>query len=259
MHLSTGDPASSHQFTVTFTPRNVYSQIAFYTTRLGNPGGTSDATLAIGSQGTAQGFSPVSANVKASSAGSSIVLRVNPDAGSGQSSLQSIVIVPPQILLQMMHNEAGGVSSTTVRRYLGFALKNRFSDSQYFSGQTTYQAAVNAGATHSDLGTGLQPFLDDAVTVFWDTSGGGDPTYGCQGFWSPTDAQWAILNDALSSRTTTLPDNVGAPSFVSSYPRQYVYFSSVGNGTVPGSRNAPSFVFVRKRPDPNDQAVIKLD
>jgi hypothetical protein len=159
----------------------------------------------------------------------------------------------------MMHNEAGGVSSATVRKYLGFALKNRFSDSQYFSGQTTYQAAVNAGATHDDLGTGVQPFLDDAATVFWDTSGGGDPTYGCQGFWSPTDSQWTILQQALNSGTTDIPDGVGAPSFVSSYPRQYVYFSSVGHGTVPGSTNAPSFVFVRKRPNPSDPAVVQKD
>jgi len=260
VHVSTGDNASAHGITVAFTPGDVSATISFVNRKLGNPGGTSDAALAIPSK---TGNSPIGTTVKASAAGASIASLINPTAGGSTSSLQTIVIVPPQILIQMMHNEAGGLSSGTVRQFLGFALQNRFSDNAYFSGQTTYQAAVTAGATHDSTASGIQPELDAAVTVFWDTSGGGDLTHGCQGFWSPTNAQWTTINQALTNQDTTLPSNTGIPFTYNGHPEitQIVYFSSVGlNTTVPGKQNAPSFVFVRKR-DANAglPAVVRLD
>ena len=257
LHVSTGDPAASHQITVEFTP-NEMVLMAFYATKLGNPGGTSDATLAIGNQGTEIGRSPITVNVKASPAGGSIASVVNPDIGGRRSQLQSIVIVPPQILLQMMLNEARGLSSTSVRKYLGFAMKNRFGDSQYFPGQNTFASAINAGATHdATLTTGDQPYLDDAATVFWDTSGGGDPTFGCQGFWSPTASQWQTVQQALNNGTTTLPGGIGIPFNYNGHNEltQVVYLSSVGQSNT---QNAPSFLFVRKRSAGNP-AVVQID
>jgi hypothetical protein len=256
LHVSTGDPAASHQIVVAFTPNETVLMV-FRATKLGNPGGTSDATLAIGNQGTEIGRSPITVNVKASPAGGSIASVVNPDIGGRRSQLQSIVIVPPQILLQMMLNEARGLSSTTVRKYLGFAMKNRFGDSQYFSGQNTFAAAINAGATHdASLTTGDQPYLDDAVTVFWDTSGGGEPTHGCQGFWSPTTSQWQTVQQALNSGTTTLPSGIGIPFNYGGHNEltQVVYLPSVGQSNT---QNAPSFLFVRKR-TPGNPAVVQI-
>lgn len=154
----------------------------------------------------------------------------------------------------MMRNEARGLTSTTVRLLLGWSLRNRFNDGQFFSGQTTYSAAINAGATRdTDLKAGEQPELDAAANVF---DGFIDPSEGGQGFWSPTPDQWMRVQAAIGSND--LPANVGAPGFISSYPRQYVYFSSVGDNPIHRPRFAPSFLFVRKRP-PGGPAVIQIN
>lgn len=140
-------------------------------------------------------------------------------------------------------------------------MQNRFSDQTFFAGQTTYQIAITQGATHNNLANGKQPELDAAASVF---DGFTDESQGSQGFWSPTDSQWATVAQALANSTTTLPSNVGIPFTYNSNPdmTQIVYFSSVGLNNLVGRRNAPAFLFVRKR-DPNASprlpAVVRID
>lgn len=251
LNVSTGDTASAHTLDVNFTPANSSNTISFRITALHNLGGSQQASLAVPNQ---TGTSPISTTVKATPSDGSRAFVVQPVVGGTVSPKESRVIVPPQVLLQMMRNEARGLSSTTVRDLLGWSLRNRFSDSQFFAGQTTYLAAIAAGATKDiNLINGQQPELDAAAGVF---DGFFDTTQGCQGFWSPTPQQWQGVQLAMGSQI--LPANVGAPGFISSYPRQYVYFPSVGDNPLHRPMFAPSFLFVRKRPA-GEPAVIQID
>jgi hypothetical protein len=252
MHASTGDAAADHQLSVTFLPSNLSIQLSFVSALLGNPGGSSNCSLTVPVQ---TGFSPISTTVKAAPSGASGAFSVRPWLTTTFPN-ECIAIVPPQILIQMTRNEARDINSSTVRVLLGYAMKNRFGDNQYFSGQTTYQAAIQAGATYdTSVTTGVQPDLDSASNVFWPTSGGGDPTSGCQGFWSPTSSQWQTVQQALNSATTTLPNNIGLPFNYGGHPEltQVVYFPSAGQSNT---QNAPAFLFVRKR-TATDPAVVQ--
>jgi hypothetical protein len=254
MHASTGDAAADHQLSVTFLPSNLSIQLSFVSALLGNPGGSSDCSLTLPVQ---SGFSPISTTVKATPSGASGAFSVRPWFGTAFPK-ECIAIVPPQILIQMTRNEARDINSSTVRVLLGYAMKNRFGDSQYFGSQTTYQAAIQAGATYdTSVTTGVQPDLDSASNVFWPTSGGSDPTSGCQGFWSPTSSQWQTVQQALNSATTTLPNNIGLPFNYGGHPEltQVVYFPSAG---MSNTQNAPAFLFVRKR-TATDPAVVQLN
>jgi hypothetical protein len=162
----------------------------------------------------------------------------------------------------MFSSEAGTLPSSTVRPLLGWSTRNRFGDRTYFSGQTNYQVAITQSATTDpNLADGRQPELDSAAGVF---DGYTDPSYGSQGFWSPTTDQWATVNQALGSRTTKLPQNIGIPFDYNGHPEitQIVYFSSVGTNPRRGYEGAPTFLFVRKR-DPNANprlpAVVQID
>jgi hypothetical protein len=227
---------------------------------LHNLGGTSQASLTIP---TVNGTSPVTTTVKAGGDGSSAAFSVQPAADGNLSPKETRVVVPPQVLLKMMNNEAGGLPDNGAGSMplLGWTMRNRFSDSAYFRGQITYAAAISASATQSTLSYGKQPELDSAASVF---DGFIDPSSGCQGFWSPTDSQWTTVNQALGIGTPTLPTNVGIPFAYDGHPEmtQIVYFSSVGNNNRIGYQNAPAFLFVRKR-DPNANpplpAVVKLN
>jgi hypothetical protein len=139
------------------------------------------------------GFPPVTTTVKAqdgsNSSGSSGVFGVRPECVGQLFPQESIVIVPPQILLQMMRAEAREISSSTVRRYLGWAIRNRFNDPTFLSGQTTYYAVIvtyNQAAKDTGLINGQEPELSDAASVF---NGYIDEVEGCHGFWSPTPDQ----------------------------------------------------------------------
>ncbi|HXG65560.1 MAG TPA: Ig-like domain-containing protein, partial [Blastocatellia bacterium] len=253
LNVSTGDAAAARTLSVDFFPTNLSVLMTFHVTFLSNAGGTSQASLAVPSQ---TGFTPITTTVKASPADGSGSFVVRPGV-SGQVSLkQSRVVVPPQVLLQMMRSEARGLPSSTVRILLGWSMRNRFNDSQYFPGQTTYQAAIAADATRdTTLLTGEQPELNDAVSVF---DGFLDVASGSQGFWSPTESQWATVRTLFG--TTTMPDRsaTGIPFFYGGdrTRTQIVYFSSVGtNDRLYPGRGVPTFLFVRKRQSSQPAAV----
>jgi len=165
--------------------------------------------------------------------------------------------VPPQILIQMLAREARGLPDNGVRDLLGVSMKNRFGDSAYFQNQTTYDAAIRAGATFdTSVTNGSQPELSAAARAFGSTF---DPSQGCQGFFSPTTAEWAIVDQALLNPSTTLPSIPGLPFDYNGQPHitQIVYFPIVGdNPYIPGFQ--PAFLFVRKR-NPDQNAVVQIN
>jgi hypothetical protein len=256
IHVSTGDQAQDRTISVTFDPANSAAGIVFQTTFVSNVGGTAQATLAVPAN---SGTTPVNTTVKASPVNSSGVFVVHPrfDFSSQPDSHQTSVIVPPQILIQMLVNEARALPDNSVRDLLGVSLKNRFGDSTYFANQNTYDAAIRAGATFdTSVANGKQPELSAAARVFSSTF---DPSSGCQGFWSPTTAQWAIVNQALNNPSPTLPSGTGIPFTYNGQPQitQIVYFPIVGdNPNIPEFQ--PAFIFVRKR-DPGQNAVVQIN
>lgn len=258
VHASTGDAASAHTLTMTFTPPyNILFN--FPVTFLYNYGGVNQAVLTVPS--TAQP-SPLTTTVKADSQGYSGVFVVHPECAGQVFPQQSIVIVPPQILLQMMKAEAGGLPSFDARLFIGWAIRNRFNDSM-FGAPTSYYAAItcaNCAAYDTGVTAGRQPELDASANVF--NGATGDPTYGSQGWWSPTLTQWQNVQSLLNSNppTTNLPGDrsvTGISFFYGGDPSrtQIVYFSSVGSSNTV---NAPAFLFVRRR-NPSDPAAVKLN
>lgn len=259
LNVSTGDSATARTLRVDFTPAGTSASISFQSSLIQNLGGTSQSSLTVpGVNGT----SPVTTTVKAGAESSSGAFSVRPAADGNLSPKESRVVVPPQVLLKMMNNEAGGlVDPAPSMPLLGWTMRNRFNDSVYFQNQTTYAAAINASATQSNLANGKQPELDSAASVF---DGFFDASSGCQGFWSPTDDQWGTIKQALDSHTPTLPTGVGEPFCYNGNcnKTQYVYFPSVGLNNREGRKKAPAFVFVRKRDpqaNPPLAAVVQVD
>jgi hypothetical protein len=168
----------------------------------------------------------------------------------------------------MMRNEARDLGPPEARIFLGWAIRNRFNPDDlrsYFQGQNSYYESivVKRQATYDTrVTTGEKPELDFASAAF---NGYIDPTSACQGFWTPTPSQWANIKDALTSGTSTLPANVGAPFNynVVNEITQFVVFDSVrlATTTYPGT-DTPAFVFVRKRDPavvgPVPSAVVRL-
>lgn len=74
-----------------------------------------------------------------------------------------------------------------------------------------------------------------------------DPTGGAFGFFSPTAAQYELINAALDSETTTLPANAGKSD--ASYPALKPIQFLVLDGLAPKSSREPypAFIFVRSR------------
>ncbi len=249
-HVSTGDNPQAHTISVSFEPSNGYAGIIFQSTFDSNVGGTANATLTIP---VSNGQGSASTTIQAGAAGSSEVFIVRPrfDFSSQLAPYQTSVIVPPQILIQMLRSEASGLPDNGVRDLLGVSMKNRFGDSTYFANQNTYAAAIMAGAAYNtSITTGVQPELSAAARVFGSTF---DPSSGCQGFWTPTAAQWNTVNQALLNPTTTLPSGTGIPFNYNGHPEitQIVYFPIVGG-------NPPSFLFVRKRTS-NQNSVVQIN
>lgn len=259
--LSTGDSAQSIGVTI-FNSPNITVEISFAPQLIANLGGKSNATLTIP---TVSGRSRVTTTLKAGPNGSSgkfnVALRANgilqpPQNGFG-------VVVPPQILLQMMRNEARGLRSESVQRFLGWAFRNRFGDTQYFSNSQTYEDGITREATYdTSVFKGDQPELYNASAVFGAPSGAPDPTFGCQGFWSPTEAQWQLVKSLINSNTSDMPDRsaLGAPFFYGGdgSRTQIVLLPSVGLSNDTQNRpTAPSFLFIRKR-SPSDPAAMQI-
>ena len=67
------------------------------------------------------------------------------------------------------------------------------------------------------------------------------------------------MQNALNSGSTTFPSGVGAPTcYVSDGDvRQILWRTDIPTNFVGAYSGAPAFLFIRKRPNPNDPAVVR--
>lgn len=138
-------------------------------------------------------------------------------------------------------------------------MSNRFSDSQFFAGINTWQAAL-VGPQYNSLrrtdlpSTGTQPELNNASEVFAGTSTA--TAYGAQCFFTPTSSDWQEqILPALMSGTTDVP--TGLQVSTDCYPpdqRQFV----IRTGMSSYNSGRPGFILVRLKPTLGDPAVIQL-
>ena len=137
--------------------------------------------------------------------------------------------------------------------------RNRFGDNAFPGGKTaTWQAVLIPSQYYgaSDpTADGPQQELDNATSVF--TNQVSDIVGGSKCYWSPTTAQWQIVQQTIQSATTTFPATTGAPACWATNKRQIVYKASIGLNISggPNYQNAPAFVFVRQRQSSQPAAI----
>ncbi len=236
-NMSTGDKDGLDAI---INPSDIDVTVTFDSSNFRNPSSNCPATLTIPA---GSGSGTVSSNVTSSpgTCSASGEFSVVGYVGGVGSNLATTVYVPPQLLIQMMQAEAGGTGNSTLMQGLGEVARNRFGTS-IFNTSTTWQNTIIPGqfATSSTT-TGIQPELNAAVTVFITTS----PDFcGALSFWTPTSAQWSVVQTAWNSGTTTFPSGTGAPTYNPSvWPtsnQQIIYSSNVG---VQGN-GAPNFLLL---------------
>jgi hypothetical protein len=253
LNMSTGDTG---QVTVSVQPSSLNVNVSFGSSRFENPNSSCGSTLNIPNK---SGTGSITQNVTASPAGCSGAFTVVASAGGVSANSPTTVDVPPQVLIQMMQAEAQGTGNSGLMQQLGEIARNRFSSSFFDPPYTNYQNAI-PGATGTwpvqfattSTTTGIEPELDAAVTVFLNDT---PDVCGALSFWTPTLAQWQIVQAAWQNPTTTFPSNTGAPTYnINVWPtsnQQIIYSSSVGTQ----SNGAPNFLFLSVR-NPTDFAVV---
>jgi hypothetical protein len=251
--MSTGD-----QVAITTSASTSYPISATYLQSLAsNPNSACAVSLAIPD---GNGTGSATSTMSAAPAGCSGVFTVFAAAGATTTTNLTQVVVPPQILLQMMYGEAHGQAAMygaadPSEQAVGVAARNRFGDTQYFSGSTTYQNAITLSqfnGINTSITTGTVPELANAAAVFGGTSAVSVANAKC--FFSPTAAGWALIQAALNSGTTVLPVAAKDPKCYRAN-RQFVYKQSI-SANVNGS-GAPAFIFEQWR-SPTAPAAIQI-
>ncbi len=281
LNLSTGD--TSTVITTSLTPASSYKP-GFVTTAVSNPNSSCAAALTF-SAGT--GVGSVNSSVTAGPAGCSGVFNVVATANTGSSSVSGSnstqVVVPPQIMIKTLVGEAGSQRSAgdDTMPALLLVAKNRFGDSSFrdlsagascggghvgtgllpTNWQTTLVPCQFYGATNSTA-TGVAPELTYASSVFSNTSTVNIPT-SCKGYWSPTNAQFQVLQTwsntpANKISDSTWPNSVGAPTLWNGKPKQAVIKNSIANNVLFGSTAAPAIVLFCLAPSATAPAVVRI-
>jgi hypothetical protein len=251
LNLSTGDTNKS--LTVSALPAGLIFLPTFKANTTSNPNSNCAARLSFSSS---QGAGSANGAITAGTAGCSGVFSVTSAIGFTAGTSGSEVIVPPQILIQMLYGEAHGQSSPT-QMAIGVATRNRFSQPSLFSGVTTYQDAITShqfAGINTSIINGPSPTIDNAALVFTSRDGVSVANAAC--FFSPDGAEWKIIQAALKSVTTApLPKFTSDPQCYPVPTRQYIVKQSVENNA--NGNGAPAFVFVQAR-KPTDPTVIQI-
>ena len=253
INVSSGD--TNKVINVAVAPASVASSASFSSSLVSNKLSASTASISFKAPSSFTGNDPWTIVVSGTNSPSGIFSAKACDQGLCVSQTTTVNI-PPQVLVQLLNGEAGGQTGTgdMSQVEIGMSARNRIGDTPYFPGSTNYQTTITAtqyyglGTAAGQVTTGVLPALNNAVTVFQDT---GDLTGGSECYWSPTTAQWQIVQQALASKTTVMPANTGKPACYnvgSSVGPQIVYSSLVANNNRGGNyANAPAFVFLRPR------------
>jgi len=252
LDLSTGD--TNKTITTTISPSIGFTPV-FSSGFQSNPNSTCNANLGFSNR---SGTGSVNTTVTAGVAGCSGIFSALATYNGAVSQSATTVIVPPQILIQMLYGEAHGQASigdNTSQRAIGVATRNRFSQPTYFSGVTTYQAAITSSQFNgiSNISNGPTPDVDNAAAVFAGTDG--TPVANAACFFSPTASGWTAIQTALQSQTTTLPSVSFDPGCYSTN-RQFVVKQSVG--TNANGSGAPAFIFEQLRNPSANPAVVQI-
>jgi hypothetical protein len=257
-NMSTGD---TKQIAVTLTPSNVQATVSFGQSRFENPYSSCGANLNIpNATGTGQ-FSQ-NVTVPSTYASCSGAFTVVASVGGTSANTSTTVYVPPQVLIQMMQAEAGGTGNSTLMQGLGDVATNRIESGIFYNTPTGYntnyqntivggQFATTDAQYPNGVQTGISPEHNLSVAVFLSSGGA---FCDALAFWTPTAAQWSVVEAAWQSGTTTFPSGTGAPTYSSSqWPtsnQQIIYTSNVGTQ----SNGAPNFLFLGWR-SPSQVAV----
>jgi hypothetical protein len=252
-NMSTGDTV-----TITVNVSGAQGSVTISFTGTSSPTSNPNSSCAVSlTIPSVSGTGALSTKATASPAGCSGVFSVTGSV-SGVQSNSITVNVPPQVLIQMMQEEAGG-QNDSCQESLGLVARNRIGNATYFAYATNWQNVFSQQFSLSSVTTGVQDELNNAVSVF---TGAADFTGGSGCFWSPTYAQWQNIQAALNSGTTTFPYGNGDPGCYGRAPNgpQAVYLSSVGTSNRGGQwAGAPAFLFERPSPSPTAAAVVQLN
>ena len=200
--------------------------------------------------------------VRASPQGCSGVFEVFAAAAGVTSQNWVEVTVPPQILVQLLHGEAGGQTGEgdMSQVSVGVVARQRFYDPDFGNHSTHYGVitAPNQFAPNLNLSSGPDLVLGNAAKVYTNHPSTIGIVEDAKCFWSPTVAQWNVVQAALQSQTTQFPQGTGAPDCWATQPRQILYKTSIGpNTNPPPQQGAPAFLFLRKR-SPAEPAVRQI-
>ena len=241
LNMSSGDTNQTIDFSI--IPNTIPLTVSFFTGMLSNPNSSNAATVSVPTIINAVGNESAPITVTGSNSPSGIFYALACATGSAPCApIGTDIKIPPQILIQMMQAEAGG-TNTTAMQAAGDVVRNRFGWAMFNPPYSTYQNTIIAGQfAFSTTPNGIEPELDDAVNVF---TGSGSNFCGALAFWTPTRTQWATVQSAISSGTTTFPSGTGAPVYGSwpSSQQQILNVSSVGNQ----SNGAPNFLYLAVR------------
>jgi hypothetical protein len=222
---------------------------------------------------SASGQGSVSSTVTASPAACGGIFTGYALAGpNGNSSNTIQVAVPPEVLVQMIWGETNGqgaIGDNVSEQAVGVAARNRFSQPQFFSSVTTYQAAVTPcpcppgqfngvnRAVANNIYNGPSPELSNAVAVFVGTTNVTVANAGC--FFTPTASDWAnIIGPQLVYQTATLVPASNDPQCYTKTPygQQYLVKQSIANNA--NGQGAPAFIFVQQKPSANAPTVTLI-
>jgi hypothetical protein len=180
--------------------------------------------------------------------------------GAALSTNSLRIIVPPQVMIQMLVGEAGGQPYDVEQQSILVSARNRFDDGDFPPKSSTWQGVLTSPGQYDGLPNGTtngpERELNNAARVF--SGEVGDIVAGAQCYWSPTNAQWAIVQTALQSGTANMPLNTNSKCWTNA-TRQLVYKASIGLNVSGGANyaGAPAFVFARKRLS-NAPAVVQI-
>ena len=262
---STGD--TNKTITTTVSPGNVPFSPVFAWGLNYNLNSACQAGLDFSS---GSGSGSVNTTVTAAQAGCSGSFNAQAAVSGSTSSTPTLVIVPPQVMIQTLVGEAGAQTAPgdATMPSLLLVAENRFGDTTFPGGSAaTWQAVLVPsqfyGASNATA-NGVEPELDYAAEVFsWTTPLSIPP--GCKGYWSPTNSQFATLQTwaGVAAGSAVNWASVGAPQFSAwaGQPKQAVVKSSIANNLRtdgPGYNSAPAIVLFQLAPSGSAPAVITI-